>query len=328
MRAIVMSEYGEPEVLTLRELPEPHPGPGQVSIRVAYVGVNYADTLARRNRYHDVVLPFVPGMEVSGYIHKLGEGVERLREGQPVTAFTLRGGYAEIALASADMTFSLDGTHGTLDLATAAAFPAVVPTAYDMLMYSARLQAGETILIHSAAGGVGSVAGQLARYLKAGLVLGTVGSEQKIAYAQSSGYDHVFLRDGFAEAVRTVTAGRGVDVVLDPSGEPTRSQSLGLLAPFGRLVIFGFASGNPDVPIEPMALLFGNKAVVGYSITALQKKHPEHTATTIRRAIDLLMEGHIRVDITDILPLEQAAIAHRRMESNATTGKLLLKVQP
>ncbi|MBV9231106.1 MAG: zinc-binding dehydrogenase [Chloroflexi bacterium] len=328
MRAIVIPSFGEPEVLTLRQLPDPHPGPQQVSIRVAYVGVNYADTLARRNRYHNVELPFVPGMEVSGYIHELGEGVEGLREGQPVTAFTMRGGYAELALAQADLTFPLDGTHGSLDLTTAAAFPAVVPTAYDMLTYSAHLQAGETILIHSAAGGVGTVAGQLARYLGAGLVLGTVGSEQKIAYARSFGYDHVFLRDGFVEAVQNVTAGRGVDVVLDPSGEPTRSLSLSLLPPFGRLVVFGYASGNPDVPIEPAALMAGNKAVVGYSISALNRTNPEHTAATIRRAIDLLVEGHIRVDITDILPLEQAAIAHRRMESSATTGKLLLQVQP
>src|SRR5260370_11944473 len=192
-----------------------------------------------------------------------------------------------------------------------------------MLTYSAHLQAGEMVLIHSAAGVVASIAGQLARYLGAGLVLGTVGSKQKIAYAQSSGYGYVFLRDGFVEAVQTVTAGRGVDVVLDPSGEPTRSQSLSLLAPFGRLIVFGYASGNPDVSIEPGALMAGNKAVVGYSISALNKTNPEHTAATIRRAIDLLVEGHIRVDITETLPLEQAGIAHRRIQSNATTRKLL-----
>ena len=99
MRAIVIPSFGEPEVLTLRELPDAHPGPGQVSIRVAYIGVNYADLMARRNRYSNVVLPYVPGAEVSGSIHEIGEGVEGLHEGQPVTALILRGGYAEIALA-------------------------------------------------------------------------------------------------------------------------------------------------------------------------------------------------------------------------------------
>ena len=326
MRAVVLPAFGEPEVLSLQEIPTPHPGPQQVSIRVAYAGVNYADILSRRNRYHDVTLPFVIGKEVSGYIHEIGAGVEGFYEGQAVSAFMVQGGYAEIALASAALTFPLESTHGSLDLATAAAFISVLPTAYDMLTYSARLQAGETILIHSAAGGVGSVAGQLARHIGAGLVLGSVGSEQKIAHAQSSGYDHVFLRANFVDDVRAVTAGRGVDVVLDPSGEPTRSQSLNLLAPFGRLVVFGNASGNPEIPISSLKLLYENKAVIGYSITSINKKNPEHTAATIRRAIDLLVEGHIQIAITAILPLEQAAIAHRRMESNTTTGKILLQV--
>jgi NADPH2:quinone reductase len=326
MRAIVISSFGEPEVLTLQDIPEPHPGPQQVSIRVAYVGVNYADTLARRNHYRPIELPFIPGMEVSGYIHEVGSGVEGLQPGQPVTAFTLEGGYAEVALAPAHLTFPLEGTHGSLDLATAAAIPSIVPTAYDMLTYSARLQAGETILIHSAAGGVGSIAGQLARYMGAKQVLGTVGNAAKIAYAQSFGYDHVFLREGFVETVQKITAGRGVDIVLDPSGEPTRSQSLSLLAPFGRLVVFGFASGNPDIPIEPRALMAGNKAIMGYSISALTTSSPEHLTTTIRRAIDLLIDGHIRIDITATLPLEQAITAHRQMESTTNTGKLLLRV--
>ena len=159
-------------------------------------------------------------------------------------------------------------------------------------------------------------------------MLGTVGSEQKIDYAQSTGYHHVFLRDNFVEMVQTITARRGVDVVLDPSGEPTRSKSLSLLAPFGRLIIFGYASGNPDVPVEPSVLMSGNKAVVGYSISALNSTHPEHTAATIRRVIDLIVKGHIHVDITGILPLEQATVAHRHLESNTTTGKMLLQVQP
>jgi NADPH2:quinone reductase len=151
MRAIVIPSFGEPEVLALCEMPVPHPGPHQVSIRVAYVGVNYADVLARRNRYHSVMLPFVPGMEVSGYIHEIGEDVKGFYVGQPVAAFTLRGGYAEFALAQAALTFPLDDAHDPLDLTTAAASLAATATAYDILTYSAHLQAGETILIHSAA---------------------------------------------------------------------------------------------------------------------------------------------------------------------------------
>lgn len=328
MRAIVIPMVGGPEVLEMREMPDPQPGPGEVRIRVAYAGVNYKDIMDRSRGYHGDRFPYVPGVEVSGRIDALGEGVTGLHEGQPVAAFIRDGGYAESALAPTDLTFPLDGAHGPLDMATAAAFPAVMLTAYDLLVHVARLAAGETVLVHSAAGGVGSVAGQLARTLGAKLVLGTVGSAQKIAYAQSFGYDHVFPRDGFVEAVRAVTDGRGVDAVLDASGEPTRSQSLSLLAPFGRLVVFGNAGGSPDVPFAPGPLLSGNIGVLGYSITNLSREHRGHLAVTARRAIDLLTAGQIRIDITETLPLEQAALAHQRMESAAHTGKLLLGVQP
>ncbi len=328
MRAIVIPMVGGSDVLTLCEMPDPHPEPQQVSIRVAYAGVNYADIMDRQRGYHVDHFPYVPGLEVAGYIAELGEGVEGLHTGQRVAAFVKNGGYAELVLAQADLTFPFDNPRGQLDMAVAAAFPAVMLTAYDVLVHMARLQAGEAVLIHAAAGGVGSVAGQLARSLGAGLVVGTVGSAQKIAYAQSLGYDHIVLRDGFVESVRSVTDGRGVDVVLDAAGEPTRSQSLSLLAPFGRLVHFGNASGNPDVPLAPGTLLTGNKGVMGYSITNLSQTLPKHLAATARRAIDLLVTGQIHLDITDTFPLEQATLAHRRMESTTNTGKLLLRVQP
>ena len=327
MRAIVIPMVGGPEVLTLRELPDPQPGPRQVSIRVAYTSVNYIDIMARARGYRIEHFPFVPGLEIAGYIHQLGEHVEGLHVGQPVAAFVNGGGYAELVLAEADLTIPLESEHGQLDLAIAVAFPMVATTAYDTLVHVARLQADETVLIHAAAGGVGSVAGQLARTRGARLVLGTVGSEQKIATAESSGYDRVFLREGFVKATRSVTAGRGVDVILDAAVEPTRSQSLSLLAPFGRMVHFGNASGNPDVPIAPGVLLAGNKGVLGYSLSNLRQDNPRHLVATARQAMDLLLTGQIHVTIADTLPLEQAALAHQLMESDANTGKLLLQVR-
>jgi NADPH2:quinone reductase len=196
-----------------------------------------------------------------------------------------------------------------------------------LLVHVARLQAGETVLIHAAAGDVGTVTGQLARSLGAKLELGTVGSTAKLAYAASFGYDQVFLREGFVQAVREATGGRGADVVLDPSGERVRSQSLGVLAPFGRLVVFGNASERPEVPLSPNALLAENKAVMGYSMSTLFTSAPESLATTARQALALVATGRIRIDTTAILPLEQAAPAHHRMEERTTTGKVLLWVQ-
>jgi NADPH2:quinone reductase len=331
MRAVVVPEFGGPEVLTVREMPAPQPGPGQVAIQVAYAGVNYAETMARRGGLHRGIFPFIPGLEVAGHIVALGEGVEGLHVGQPVAAFTISGGYAEIALAQAVCTFPLDESDHTIDLTTAAGFPTIVPTAYDLLVHLVRLQQGESVLIHAAAGGVGTIAGQIARHLGAGLIIGTVSSTRKAAYAQSFGYDQVVLYDEFLQCVREATEGRGVDIVLEAVGEPIRSQSLSLLAPFGRLVIFGNAgdsAGRPqDMPLNPGAFLSESKAIMGYSIGNLSQTAPHLLADTARQALALVAQSQIRIDITDILPLEQASEAHRRIESRETTGKLLLRVQ-
>jgi NADPH2:quinone reductase len=326
MRAIVIPKVGGPEVLSLQEMPDPHPGPRQVSVRVAYTSVNYIDIMARQRGYRVEQFPYVPGQEVAGYIHEVGEQVEGLRVGQRVAAFIKNGGYAELALAEANLTIPLENEFGQLDLAVAAAFPVVATTAYDLLVNVARLQKGDVVLIHAATGGVGSIARQLARVLGADRVLGTVGSAQKIAAARASGYDQLVLRDGFVEAVRAITGGRGVDVVLDAAGEPTRSQSLSVLAPFGRVALFGNASGNPDLPIAPGTLLGNNRGVLGYSFNGLLLTDPEHLVATARKVSTLLVTDKVHVDIAKTLPLEQAAQAHQLIESNTSVGKLLLQV--
>lgn len=331
MKAVVVPEFGGPEVLTVREMPEPQPGPGQVAIRVAYAGVNYAETMLRRGGHHRELLPAIPGLEVSGHIVALGEGVEGLRVGQPVAAFTGTGGYAEIALAYAPFTYRLDEPGYQIDLTAAAGFPTIVPTAYDMLVHVARLQQGESVLIHTAAGGVGSIAGQIARHLGADPVIGTVSSPRKADYAKDFGYDQVVLYDEFLQSVQGLTNGRGVDIILEAIGEPIRSQSLSVLAPFGRLVTFGTTGGSIDKPLElpltPGDFLRENKAVMGYSIGSLSMTAPHLVARTARQALALVAQSHVRINVTDILPLEQAGEAHRRLESRDTTGKLLLHVQ-
>lgn len=330
MKASVITEFGGPEVLQVREVPIPEPGPGQVAIRVVYAGVNYAETMARRGGLHSGEPPFVPGLEVSGHIQSLGAGVKGLRVGQLVAALTGSGGYAEVALASAAFTFPLDEAGAPIDLATAAAFPTIVPTAYDLLVSVARLQQGESVLVHAAAGGVGTIAGQLARHLGSGLIIGTVSSPRKAAYAQPFGYDHVILRDDFLPRTRELTGGRGVDIVLEAIGEPVRSQSLSILAPFGRLIVFGNSNderGRPQsLPLNPGTAINENKAIMGYSLGNLSQTAPHLLAASARQALNLLVQAPIKIDITDTLPLEQASEAHRRLESGATTGKLLLRV--
>jgi NADPH2:quinone reductase len=326
MRAVVIPQFGDPDVFELREVPIPQPGAEQVTIRVAYVGVNYADLMARQRGYMVEQLPFVPGYEVAGYVHAIGERVEGLRVGQPVAALTVRNGYAEFAVASAMLTFPLDQQEQKIELAMAAGFPAIGLTAYNLLADVARLRPGESVLIHAAAGGVGMVAAQIARHLGAGQIIGTVGSRDKVSYALSAGYDRAVLREDFVQAVQEATGGKGIDIVLDSVGEPARNQSLSLLAPFGRLVVFGNAGGQPDISFTSMGLLAGSKAIMGYSITGLTQLAPQLVAETARKVLPLIANGKVRIDITNILPLEQAAEAHRLMENRAATGKLLLRL--
>lgn len=327
MRAVVVPHFGGPEVLEVRELPVPQPGQGYVLIKVAYAGVNYAELMARRGEFHALPTPFTPGYEVSGTIAALGEGVEGLRVGQPVAALTIQGGYAEYATAQAVLTFPLDTPGSTIDLEQAAAFPAVAPTAYDLLANAARMRQGESVLIHAASGGVGSAAGQIARALGARLVLGTASSEERATYACAFGYHQVFLVEGFEQAVLEATGRRGVDIALDARGEPTRSQNLAILAPFGRLVVYGNASNNPDKPVLPSDLWRSNKGVIGYSITSLSQTAPHLIAETVQQVLHLIATRALKIDVSAIFSLEQAAEAQRSIESRSHVGKLLLRVQ-
>lgn len=327
MKAIVFPKTGGPEVLEMREMPEPQPGAGEVAIRVLFAGVNYVEVMVRRGDSEAGKLPLIHGFEVSGYVHAIGEGVEGLHVGQPVAAMTVIGGYAEVAIARAAMTFPLDDLDGEVAPETAAAFPTIVPTAYAMLTEVARLRKGESVLIHAAAGGVGTVAAQIARHLGAGMILGTVSSREKGDYAKPFGYDATLLRDGFREATLEATRGRGVDVVLESIGGSVVEESLKTLAPLGKVVIFGNASNSETVRPSTLDLCFENKSVMGFSIGHLSFSAPERLATISRQALNLVAAGMVKIDITEVLPLERAAEAHRRLEGRATTGKLVLRVQ-
>ncbi|MEV5891978.1 quinone oxidoreductase family protein [Nonomuraea fuscirosea] len=318
MRAITIPEFGSADVLRLDEVEVPEPGPGQVSIDVAYAGANFAEILYRRGVV-DVPLPFVPGIEVSGRVRALGPGVEGLSAGQPVAALTIvdGGGYAEVVTTSADLVVPLDGYD--LDLGTAAALPSNSATAFLVLDRVARVEPGEDVLVHAAAGGVGSQLGQAARLLGAGRVVGAVGSPAKIEAARAFGYDEVVLREQVAEAGR-------FDVVVDMVGGTARRSGLDLLAPMGRLVVMGNASGAEDVGISADELWFGNKTVSGFNLAAFSAAFPEEAGRALRRAVAAAASGELRVRV-ESLRLEQAARAHRRIEAGRTTGKLVLEVE-
>ncbi|MFB7716532.1 zinc-binding alcohol dehydrogenase family protein [Nocardia sp. NPDC056100] len=323
MRGVRFEEFGGPEVLRVVELDIPEPAAGEVTIDIAYIGVNFADLQARSVGYRVPGLPFVPGLELSGRIRALGAGVEGFEIGQPVAAITEGGAYAEVVRAKAATVFPVPEG---VDLRTAATLPTVLPTAYALVHTVGRVQPGETVLVQAAAGGVGTVAGQVAKLAGAGAVYGVVSSAAKADYARKLGYDDAFLTDTFDDEVRAATDGRGVDLVLDPVGGETMRRSLDTLALFGRLVSFGNAGGEPAWQIGQPELYPRGRSIAGFSILSLTASEPQVLREIASHAFELVTSGKVELPITAEFPLAEAADAHRLMDSRTSTGKLILAV--
>ncbi|MVU81194.1 zinc-binding dehydrogenase [Nocardia sp. ET3-3] len=325
MRAIRFDEYGGPEVLKLVEVAVPEPGPGQVTIDVAFVGLNFADLQARAVGYRVPGLPFVPGLELSGRVRAIGEGVEGVRVGQAVAAITDGGAYADVVVVNAATVFPVPEG---VDLRTAATLPTVLPTAYALVHTVGRLQPGETVLVQAAAGGVGTVAAQIAKLAGAGAVYGVVSSPAKADYAREYGYDEAFLNETFDADVRAATGGRGVDLALESVGGETLRRTLDSLTRFGRLISFGNAGGEAPWQIGPNDLYPMGRTVSGFSILGLSIAAPDVLHEIAAQAFDLATSGKVRLPITAEFALAEAADAHRLMAGRSSTGKLVIAVNP
>lgn len=323
MKAVCVTAHGGPEVLQVQEAPLPEPGPGQVRIRVAATTVNFADIQSRRAPYHGSrTPPFIPGLEAAGTIDDIGPGSQGLEVGQRVTAHAYAGSYAEYALARTIEVFAIPDS---LDFELATTVPSVGTTAFNLLTLAGRMHPGETVLVHAAAGGVGSTAVQLARALGAGLIIGTVGSAEKEKVALELGADVAinYRQDDVPERVRALTEGRGADLVLDAVGADTFEVSLESLAPFGRLVVYGQSSGPPP-SMAPGPLYGDNKSIIGYSTGGHRRLRPEALRAPGLAALKLLAQGRWRPLIGARYPLARAAEAHRLIEDRESIGKVLL----
>jgi NADPH2:quinone reductase len=321
MKAIVVEAHGGPEQLRWREVPQPQPGAGQVRIRVRLTGVNYADVQARRGGYDaGSKPPFTPGLDCVGVVDAVGEGVEGLRVGQRVVAFPAGGSYAEQVLAPAILTYPVPD-----DLPDeAVAGLTVLVTAYNVLTLAGRLRVGESVLVHAAAGGVGSTALQLARALGAGQVIGVVGSEAKAAVARRLGAQAVIVGyEGFAQKVLGLTQNAGVDLILDSVSGLVFEEGMRCLAPFGRLVVYGHAGGQAG-SFETRPLHRQTKAVIGYSSGHYRRSRPELLRSSVEAVLEHLRQGEVRLEIGARFPLEKASEAHALVESRRSVGKVLL----
>jgi NADPH2:quinone reductase len=319
MRALVL--HAEHELPRLEEMPKPPAAPGRVVVRVSAAGLNYADTMMRRGFYLQTPqFPFVPGFEFSGVVDETGPDVTGLRPGDRVMG-TGEGAFAEFAQASPVLLMPVP--EGFSD-EEAAGFPVVYLTAMGMLRLSARAARGETILIHAAAGGVGTAAIQLSKHL--GLrVIATASTDEKLALARSLGADVTinYSTGDFVEPVLAATGGRGADIVFESIGGDFLARDIQAVAPFGRIVVFGMASGqaaNPEV-----GSLFHNSVSVSAFWMFTLALHPELIPGVAQELLDIVRQARIRPVIRGVYPLERAAEAIRAMEARRTTGKIILK---
>ncbi|MGW6982218.1 quinone oxidoreductase family protein [Streptomyces sp. NPDC054932] len=301
----------------LAELDEPVPGPGQVAVRVAYAGIQWGDTMVRDGHF-PLPRPFVPGFEATGHVTAVGEGVDPGRIGRPVAALTTGGACAEVVLAPAVLTLDT----GDLPLRTAAGLGWGAPTAYDLINTTARVRPGESVLIHAAAGSVGTLAAQFARLAGAGRIVGVAGSAARAGYAAAFGYDRVLLREEFPAAL----AGERFDVILDPVGGATRRTGLEQLAPHGRLAAYGNLAAREPVQADPGDLLMQGTSLLTYNSNLLARTHPERLADSARRALALAADGSVRIDVTAEYDLADLATAVQRLAEGATHGKSILRV--
>ena len=326
MKAIVVSELGAPEVLKLQETAVPQIAPHQVLIRVQAISVNFADIKSRQGQYHGTVPgeAFTPGLDCAGEIVDIGSNVTRFRKGQRVMAFPKEGSYAEFVKADEVLTFAVPDE---LPIETAAASLTVGITAYNVIRKMARLETGETILIHAAAGGIGSTAVQLAKIFGAGKIIGTAGSDEKTALAEKFGADYAinYRVEEFQEKVKEITGGKGADVILDTVGGDNFERSMECLAPFGRIISFGHANeGSVPGNVKTTELHSSCRSVIGYSTGTYRKHRPEFLHEAAEKITALLVQGELNIIISKRYALEEAPEAHAHIESRQSFGKVLL----
>jgi len=324
VKAIVVTEFGKPEVLKYVDLEIPTISSNQVLIKVVKASVNFADVKSRYGKKGEGNFPFVPGLDCAGIIEAVGSEVKHLKVGQRVAAFPIGGSYAEYVVANENLTYALPEA---VSFDNAAACLTVSFLSYKLLADLARIEQGETVLIHSAAGGVGTTAIQIAKILGASKIIGTVGSEIKKSFALDAGADYVicYESENFAEKVNQITDGKGVNIILDSVAGKISEQSMNCLAHYGRLVHFGNSSGEKG-NFKTSELHSSCRSILGFSLGTTRKERPEILKETAKQVFRLLEEGLLTIKIGHQFPIEEAANAHRLIESRRSTGKILLDV--
>lgn len=321
INAIRVHQTGGPEVLQYEQVEIGEPGPGEAKVRHEAIGLNFIDVYFRTGLYKATQMPFTPGNEGAGIVVAVGSGVDMLKVGDRVAYAATPGSYADERILPADRLLKVPES---IDLKSAAAMMLKGMTARYLLRQTFAVKPGHTILFHAAAGGVGLIAGQWAKHLGA-TVIGTAGSEEKIALAKSHGYDHVinYRTENFVERVRELTGGEGVDVVYDSVGRDTYMGSLDVLKPLGMFACFGQSSGV--IPPFDLGLLAqkGSLFVTRPTLFNYVAKRAdlEKTASDL---FDVVSSGAVKIEINQSYALKDVRKAHEDLEARKTTGASIL----
>ena len=337
MKAAVVERYGGPDVLKIRDVPIPSPGPAQVLVRVRAIGLNFADIIARWGVYPGTPKPpFVPGLEFAGEVVAVGSEVERFRGRERVMGYSRLGSHAEYLAVDERLVAQIPET---MSFVQAAAFPVAFMTAYHALIELSHLRRGERLLVHAAAGGVGTATVQLARHLGAE-VFATAGSPEKLVVAGEAGANHLidYRTENFAQRVRSLTGGYGVDVVMDSVGGRVFRQSWSLLAGMGRYVLYGLSdvSGPGRLSmlralrvyaqmgfLVPAGLISRNKSISGFNLGTLRGKE-RYFDEAGRALLRLYTTGALSPVVGRVFPFDEIATAHTELQSGRTTGKVVV----
>jgi putative PIG3 family NAD(P)H quinone oxidoreductase len=326
MIAVEISSPGPPNVLRVVERPDPVPGAGEVLIRVAAAGVNRPDVMQRRGAYPPPPgASDIPGLEVSGTIEALGSGVREWQAGERVCALVAGGGYATHCVAPAAQCLPIPST---LDMTAAAAVPETFFTVWTNVFERGGLRSGEAALFHGGSSGIGTTAIQLAA-ARGVRVFATAGSDQKCRICEQLGAERAidYRTTDFVDAIRTLTDGRGVDLILDIVGGSYVSRNLAALAMDGRLVQIGFMEGEPTAPVDFRRVLGRRLTITGSTLRPRTVDEKGRIAAALRREVWPLIEhGVVKPILYRTFPLAEAAAAHRLMESSEHIGKIVLSV--
>jgi NADPH2:quinone reductase len=330
VKAVSYDRFGGPEVLQYLDVPDPTPGAGQLLIATAAVGVNYPDIRERLGVYNraetrvgGVTLPQVGGLAVAGAVVEAGSQTS-VPVGSRVVALMKKGAYAQLAVAEETLCAVVDDDAFAAHALVLAGFAAQAACAHLLLQASTTLRAGESLLVHGAAGGVGGLAVQIAKALGATPIIGTASTAERREFVKTLGADAAISYDepGWTDQVLELTSGRGVDVLIESIGGEVFEQNFGALAPFGRYLLLGSTRG-PGEPFAPRRLMTKSQALIGFYLPVFYDR-PELIGNALRFLADGLIAGQITSHVDEVLPLSQAAEAHRRLECREVRGVIVL----